>query len=1745
MLAFLKRKTSSSEVTETVAEVSSGVAVASTSVSTTCQICLCDDEVVSGETLCGDNCQGKYCRDCLKTYFTNVVESGFQGGCPRVKCPAEKCRDQIIQMVEWIPHVTPETFSRFHLQAQSVVSFQCSSCHSRRSLLFSQQGSLDELPNATEFTVFPGSVYCVEQLVRSLRAFQRGDMTSGDALKHIVGSWRLNVLQGTDEAAKTLQQSKVTVGSRFRSIFSRSSSGDTSTSSPACPMDEAVEASVEQIIMVAREGGKVSGEGHLADTDRQNLGKAVAVAIKAINDHERRANLQSTYLNTFSSFWTPCCNSKHCYRCRVSGFHDRRSCSSVRSAANVSRNRQGPDVVLNCPSCNLQLVKGDGCDSVTCLCGHHLSWNTEVKRAAEALTAGFRAEHGENAAEVAALIGEGVLEGDSEVAGAVVTAHQIDVNAFFSKQWRGQMPELSDLDVTALALFQRRAFNRNTGVNGRARPAAPSATDRAEQASSQWISSHRSDVRIVERARIQGQLTAYMALNRAGRHLINVVLPHVASVSTTITAATTAATTATSPFNNDVHSEFRATSDVEEKRQMAEVAFVLGSKNGEVLGDVSKVWVGETARKAKALGIRSQHYELKSRTEWRRMSKKRLSLRPQRILEEQTTSAKTTNPLRLSEERVSFHPLLTPASAPASASEQHQHGGEMEEETKEEGVQQESKCDDSAATATTTATATTPTADSLGVEEGKEGAEEEDDALSDSSSTTSGPSTEVDDAATNEIAASVNAGVPGDDAIPAASISPNLDIYFSRNLSELQSRHRSRDAMQRVIYGCVNLGVSMRSLQKFSSVFAATDTNTVNASTIARQLLRASDWTRMVGVERAAILSAAIVNPNPQEQSMVKAMDLTKFHGFWTPQLSEKAITERVKGLAAAFGAAFPMEVSYYNGFYVLVRSKSFQVTPASVRSSIVEYMEECFVHERVEKASAEAEGASRTIPTLTGAQWGVWWDRRERVHQTLKWLGLTASTTTDGSNRPRVSQALTQAAGAALAVVARDVSDSANPPNELIAQISRELDMVDGVVSSEEDRKQVRKLKGLKVKFEVTADEEKAGNSGEGSGGSVVCDDVYDPTKLVSSLAHRQHDMDTLRSAVTAMLKGGLGWKTAVAASKMFIECEPKVVASAKALERSRLVSDWSALYGVRCVMAAAEWKFGHRGRLSAWTTEEEEKELGYVVEGPSGLLKVAEEAEEAEEEVVVTEEVKATTAGRAIDAWSPLYVAPTAAVEELFEDPNDEREVPTEPPVKALESPEEWARRTGLSDLTVSEMVSAFTDDPVWSTAVQQAASYFALQVRDNNFISAPPMLRRRLLWLARQSAVTFAATVLERQREGLEAVVDDKAEEEKDEKKAEEKETVSCRSPTFMDVLQAELEQLQALSQAVTGRIGRPRRRWARNKKVEFLTPPVVRAAPDVVGKESGVYWMDVLAERRLWVRSAAWLGRFDGHMDAAVLAATARDLSFPRLVPKEAWAFNSALLKLPGGKRANTTAKYVLRGEIKAREAGAKALPSNGDEEKEYFEALACRMAPPVEDVTWCVGRRTRCAKLQKLLQHVQQQEEEEDDGDNKESGGGVLCAEESKEEECGLGESKAEPELEISPVRRPPVLARTASSGSVEARSMRSRAPVSLSSVFTSAVLGDDGSSSAAVIDSCLTTAAVAMMNAAVVAAGGGGHKRSKTVGDSVVPSPPRPPAAVAAIRYMPPAPPVLVPALQHTTSPVFPRPPALLRMTSC
>jgi hypothetical protein len=91
--------------------------------------------------------------------------------------------------------------------------------------------------------------------------------------------------------------------------------------------------------------------------------------LKIVADPERRANLHLRYLRDRPRIKTLCCSREHCFRCKVKDFHEGKSCMESSTELDHS--------VVNCPTCGIALAKGDGCNTITCVCGKQFSWSAE------------------------------------------------------------------------------------------------------------------------------------------------------------------------------------------------------------------------------------------------------------------------------------------------------------------------------------------------------------------------------------------------------------------------------------------------------------------------------------------------------------------------------------------------------------------------------------------------------------------------------------------------------------------------------------------------------------------------------------------------------------------------------------------------------------------------------------------------------------------------------------------------------------------------------------------------------------------------------------------------------------------------------------------------------------------------------------------------------------------------------------------------------------------------------------------------------------------------------------------------------------------------------------------------------------------------------------------------------------------------------------------------------------------------
>lgn len=84
-----------------------------------------------------------------------------------------------------------------------------------------------------------------------------------------------------------------------------------------------------------------------------------------MKNQKRKISLYLHFLKNNPKITTYCCNTTHCFNCKTIGFHDDIKCSEIIISNDV----------VKCPSCSINLIKSDGCNTMTCLCGRSFDWN--------------------------------------------------------------------------------------------------------------------------------------------------------------------------------------------------------------------------------------------------------------------------------------------------------------------------------------------------------------------------------------------------------------------------------------------------------------------------------------------------------------------------------------------------------------------------------------------------------------------------------------------------------------------------------------------------------------------------------------------------------------------------------------------------------------------------------------------------------------------------------------------------------------------------------------------------------------------------------------------------------------------------------------------------------------------------------------------------------------------------------------------------------------------------------------------------------------------------------------------------------------------------------------------------------------------------------------------------------------------------------------------------------------------------
>lgn len=310
-----------------------------------CSICL-DDVNAYNESdiahLCPDKTHSSCCKSCMISYIENAIESAYFGTCPLITCPnASHVSDRnhsqgsssdnsiqignkkrkILIYEEWKNIISPEASNKYNQLANSLLAFLCGGCHSLKTL-------------DVGYDYEASSKYLKDHIVAKV--------TTSEPVPESESSTQVN----KDPYEEFIEK---------LNLFCEGS----------LPLDELYKKIISEYLKEL---------GSIGDKEAWEIFINI---LKMISDPERRANLHLRYLRDRPRIKTACCSREHCFKCRIKDFHDGKTCLESTETLDHS--------VVACPSCGISLTKGDGCNTITCVCGKQFSWTAEKENTEKCL----------------------------------------------------------------------------------------------------------------------------------------------------------------------------------------------------------------------------------------------------------------------------------------------------------------------------------------------------------------------------------------------------------------------------------------------------------------------------------------------------------------------------------------------------------------------------------------------------------------------------------------------------------------------------------------------------------------------------------------------------------------------------------------------------------------------------------------------------------------------------------------------------------------------------------------------------------------------------------------------------------------------------------------------------------------------------------------------------------------------------------------------------------------------------------------------------------------------------------------------------------------------------------------------------------------------------------------------------------------------------------------------------------------
>ena len=147
------------------------------------------------------------CADCLKGHIMSVIDSGFHGFCPSMKCPLSHTKEErhLLPYSMWTTFVPRDAVEKYDKLAKSAIEILCGNCHKQSSVLVPEN-----LPKIEEIKEFLreslNAESTLEVLMGQIVSYSGGRISTDEAYENYLSCFpTLNA--GEDKEAWNLMKS--------------------------------------------------------------------------------------------------------------------------------------------------------------------------------------------------------------------------------------------------------------------------------------------------------------------------------------------------------------------------------------------------------------------------------------------------------------------------------------------------------------------------------------------------------------------------------------------------------------------------------------------------------------------------------------------------------------------------------------------------------------------------------------------------------------------------------------------------------------------------------------------------------------------------------------------------------------------------------------------------------------------------------------------------------------------------------------------------------------------------------------------------------------------------------------------------------------------------------------------------------------------------------------------------------------------------------------------------------------------------------------------------------------------------------------------------------------------------------------------------------------------------------------------------------------------------------------------------